>query len=312
MNNQTQQDPGKSLFVSVVVPALNAPERTRTCLEALLDQTYPRDCYEIIVIDNGSTDTTPQVIRQYPVVFLSEDNIQSPYAARNRGIRQARGEIIAMIDINCTAAPGWLTNGIEVLTSKKADLIGGQVTFTFSPEKTAAEIFDSVSNVQIKRNIENRGVTKGGNLFVRRSVFDSIGLFPEHLRSGGDVLWTGQATRAGFTLLYAPGAEVFYPARKLFPLMKKQWRVGRGQPPIWMDENIGILKIWIRILRGFLPPGLGMVKQRVSERASGAIERSLFSIWLAAWACVAATNLGRINCLLNRFFNFPAKKNETA
>jgi len=63
-------------FVSVIIPVLNSPVRAEKCINALLDQTYPKNRYEIIVVDNGSTDSTPQVIQQYPVTFMIEDNFK--------------------------------------------------------------------------------------------------------------------------------------------------------------------------------------------------------------------------------------------
>ena len=59
-------------FVSVVVPAYNSPKRTARCIEALLNQSYPKNLYELIVIDNGSSDDTVKTIQRYPVVFLAE------------------------------------------------------------------------------------------------------------------------------------------------------------------------------------------------------------------------------------------------
>ena len=60
------------LKVSVVIPVLNSPENIKRCLDGLMRQTYPEDLFEIIVVDNGSTDNTPEIVRQYPVKFLFE------------------------------------------------------------------------------------------------------------------------------------------------------------------------------------------------------------------------------------------------
>lgn len=289
-------------FVSIVMPVFNSPDRAKTCIEALLRQTYPKDRHEIIVVDNGSTDNTQQVIQQYPVTFLVEDSIQSPYPARNKGINHASGEIIAMIDINCTPVSSWLENGVKSLQSEGADLVGGKVTFTFSPESTLAEWFDSISNVKMKSSIEKRRVAKGGNLFVRKYVFESVDLFPAHLRSGGDVLWTGRATQAGFKLVYSSEAEVFYPARKLLPLMRKSYRVGKGQPLIWMDQGQSLLQIMRSITWGFRSPKFSFIKKILMERGTKEMQEKLLSIWLVAWLCTIATNMGRISFVLRRVF----------
>jgi len=286
-------------FVSVVVPVRNSPERIAKCIEALLEQTYPKECFETIVVDNGSTDETPDVIRKYPVKYFEESSVQSPYAARNKAIQVAKGEIVAMIDANCFACPQWLERGVEKMREEDADLLGGKVAFLFfGKKKTAAEMFDSISNVKMKESIEGRGVAKGGNLFVRRKAFDAIGLFPGHIRSGADVLWTGRATRAGFKLVYSEEAEVSYPARGLWPLLRKCYRVGRGQPNIWREEGVSSINMVKRVIRGFRPVPPAFVRGNIKKRGSEDMNRKFWRMWLVAWMCVITTNCGRIDWLV--------------
>jgi glycosyltransferase involved in cell wall biosynthesis len=82
-----------SPFISVVVPVYNGDRIIGNCVESLLNQSYPKDNYEIIVVDNGSTDNTRAIIKKYPVKMLIEDSIKSSYAARNKGIKHAKGEV---------------------------------------------------------------------------------------------------------------------------------------------------------------------------------------------------------------------------
>jgi len=292
-------------FVSVIVPVFNSPERAAKCIEALLDQTYPKERYEIIVVDNGSTDHTPQVIQRYPVTFMVEDRFQSPYIARNLGIQHAKGQIIALIDINCFAISRWIEKGVESLENQEADLCGGKVTFTFSEKMTYGEIFDSISNVKMKSSIEGRGVAKGGNLFIRKQLFEAIGYFPSTLRSGGDVLWTGNATRKGFKLVYSEEAEVNYPARTLIPLLKKSYRVGKGQPEIWKTEGISTFTIYKKILSGFRPPSFSFIRRNLEIRGPEKHKINWLLIWVIAWCCSVANNLGRFHFIARRVRQHP-------
>ena len=285
-------------FVSIVVPVRNSPERIAKCIEALLAQTYPKDRFEILVVDNGSTDETPDVIRKYPVTYLEENSVASPYAARNKAIGVAKGEIIAMIDANCFACREWIERGVGKMREESADLVGGKVAFIFlGKKKSAAEMFDSISNVKMKESVENRGVAKGGNLFVRKSVFDKIGVFPGNIRSGMDVYWTGEATNAGFKLVYSEKTEVSYPARRLWPLMKKCQRVGRGQVNIWREEGVSRVNTVKRLITGFRPVPLSFVRGNIKKRGSEDMNRKFWRIWLVAWMCSIATNFGRIDFL---------------
>ena len=95
-------------FVSVIVPVYNDGQRIGKCIEALLIQTYPQAHFEIIIVDNGSNDNTRSVIEEHPVKLLVEDRIQSSYAARNKGIKNAKGEVIAFTDADCIPAPDWI------------------------------------------------------------------------------------------------------------------------------------------------------------------------------------------------------------
>jgi glycosyltransferase involved in cell wall biosynthesis len=76
-------------FVSVVIPVFNGENIIGTCIKSILKQSYPNEKYEIIIVDNGSTDTTREIIKRYPVKMLIEDSIRSSYGARNTGIKHA-------------------------------------------------------------------------------------------------------------------------------------------------------------------------------------------------------------------------------
>src|SRR4051794_2667993 len=89
------------------------------CLEAVAAQDYPQEVTEVIVVDNGSTDDTRAVVAAYGVTLLIESEIRTSYAARNRGIRHARGEFVAFLDSDCVAAPEWLSQLVSVFDDEQ-------------------------------------------------------------------------------------------------------------------------------------------------------------------------------------------------
>src|SRR5262245_9881137 len=95
--------------VSIIVPVYNGGRTITALLESLVFQRYPRGRFEIIVVDNRSTDTTISQARRFPVQLLHEDGIQSSYAARNRGVHAAQGTLLAFTDADCVADPSWLS-----------------------------------------------------------------------------------------------------------------------------------------------------------------------------------------------------------
>ncbi|MEA5466107.1 glycosyltransferase [Leptothoe sp. PORK10 BA2] len=285
-------------FVSVIIPVYNDSERLHKCLESLEHQTYPQAYYEVIVVDNNSTEDLKSIVSQFKQAQYEFESAPGSYAARNKGINHAKGEIFAFIDSDCLPQDYWIAEGVNSLKTNSADLVGGQVTFTFSPAKGPAELYDSVTNMQIKENIETRKISKTANLFTYKYVFDKIGLFPAHLKSGGDVLWTKKATDANFQLVYAPAAEVFHPARNFWELMQKQYRVGKGQLKILQAEGQSTPAVVTGALKGLLkPPSMKKIQELTERKGLGLETTNLFSIWLVSWMCQASKGLGRLSKL---------------
>lgn len=284
--------------VSVIVPAYNAEKYIANLIESLLDLDYPKELLEIIIVDNNSNDKTKDIIKQYPVKLLEETNIQSSYAARNLGIRNSKGEIIAFIDSDCIATPRWVKEGVKVLVSESADLVGGKVEFVYSERKTAAELYDSITHMQIEYDIKDGNVAKTANLFVESYLFNKIGMFPDKVKSGGDVQWTAKATRNGYSLVYAPKAVVKHPARSLKPLIKKRYRVGRGTTHIRISEKKSLLKITYSGFRLFLPPRLSFIKKMIYQRGTPEMNKKVLNVWCVLYLCNLSMGLGILMSLI--------------
>lgn len=97
---------------SVIVPAYNSQATLALCLDALSHQTVPREEYEIIVVDDGSTDDTARVAQRVNVHYLHQSN-QGPACARNRGAEAARGQLILFTDSDCIPAPNWIPQMVK-------------------------------------------------------------------------------------------------------------------------------------------------------------------------------------------------------
>ncbi len=113
------------LFVSVVIPVYNAARYLDRCLDGLLSQNYDPADYEIIMVDNNSTDDSAEIIRRRTGVKMVSENKQGAYAARNRGITLARGDVLAFTDPDCVPVPGWLAAITEGFRDPAAKIILG-------------------------------------------------------------------------------------------------------------------------------------------------------------------------------------------
>ena len=123
----------QSPFVSVIVITFNRATILKACLESLNDQTYPKDRYEVIVVDDCSKDNTVEVARLYGAKVISHEVNRGIPSARNTGLAAAKGEITAYIDDDAIADPAWLENLIQPFSDPEVTASGGQ-TFAFKTE----------------------------------------------------------------------------------------------------------------------------------------------------------------------------------
>ncbi|WP_282040880.1 glycosyltransferase family 2 protein [Halomonas alimentaria] len=215
--------------VSVIIPTYCDWEGVDTCLAGLRELTGLAPCPEIFVVNNAPEDGPSAVIAWPDNSRLLNEPKPGSYAARNRGIAEARGEVLAFLDADCSPQPGWLESALACLETQGADLVAGHIQLTYRGSKlTPAECYEKAFAFRQAQNVE-QGVAVTANLVVKREVFDSVGVFNEKMMSGGDFEFTRRATAAGFKLVYCPNAVVRHPARNtLSSLAQKAKRVLAG------------------------------------------------------------------------------------
>jgi len=232
--------------VSVIVPVYNAENFLPRLIASLRAQTYPRKLVEIIMVDNLSTDRSAETIAALPdVQALSQTEYRTPGATRNAGIRAATGDVLAFIDADCRASADWLARGVAALEAGP-DRVAGRVEFAMSAHPNLYEIFDAAVNFG-QADFVSRGWSGTGNLFVRRGLFDELGLFDPALRSAEDCEFGLRAAAAGKTLAYEPRAVVRHDARRTFMSLLKKWiRTEYGAAQAWRRHGIQELHLWTK------------------------------------------------------------------
>ena len=233
--------------VSVVVPVFNDEASVGALLDCLLAQDYPGDRIEIVICDNGSHDRTREVVvqrqaeRREFIHLTVEDQVQSSYAARNKAIAAASGEVFAFTDADCRPEPGWVRAAVTALARESATSGGGQIVFTYGGARpNLYEYYDSVRKLQQQVYIEQAGFSATANFFAHRQVFDVYGLFRSDLISGGDYEFGRRLTKNGERMIYVAEAVVHHPARSSFgAIYRKSVRVARGQKQL---TRLGLLE----------------------------------------------------------------------
>jgi len=210
-------------FVSVIIPVYNDANRLAICLNALDQQSYPRERFEIIVVNNRSTDHICDVISHHTVIYI-EENFLIGDAARNSGVQAATGPILAFTDSDCIPSSHWLETGVASLSQNiGVDLIGGLVrVFSEDNSWNTVELFEKLFAFNQKKYINLNGFSVTANMFTYKITFENIGLFSTSLKFGGDCEWGNRLKKAGGRMLYAPETIVSHPARNSFKKHRKK------------------------------------------------------------------------------------------
>jgi len=216
------------ILVSVIVPAYNAARTLPACLAALKDQAVSRSSYEVIVVDDGSTDATREITQSYGVRLLTQPN-HGPAAARNLGVQAAQGEILLFTDADCAPAPDWIVAMIEPLADP--DVIGVKGAYRTRQRGLVArfvqaEYEDKYDKMRQERYIDFVDTYAAA---YRRCVFaDGQGFDPAFPRaSGEDVEFSYRLARQGYKMVFAPKAVVYHQhVASVLDYLRRKYYVG--------------------------------------------------------------------------------------
>ncbi len=226
--------------VSVIIPIYNGEDDLKELINCLYNQTYPTNKVEYLLINNNSSDRTDILLKEavieanekgFPLVYLTENKIQSSYAARNEGIRKSKYDIIAFTDADCRPNFDWLEKLMQGFTKEEIGILVGEIIAL--PGDNLLEKYAELKNtLSQKFTLENPFCPYGqtANLAIRKQCFQEIGLFRPYLTTGGDADICWRILReTNWQIQFTPEAIIRHRHRQNIKELKSQWfRYGRS------------------------------------------------------------------------------------
>lgn len=198
-------------MISIIVPAYNAEDTLADCLSALKAQTLPGEQYEIIVVDDGSSDGGADVARQYDVQLIRQPNA-GPAAARNRGAQAARGDLLLFTDADCAPAPDWAARMVEPFHDPK--VVGCKGVYRTRQTGLVARFVQLEYESKYARMAHQEYIdfVDTYSAAYRRGVFLANGGFDDRFPTASveDQEFSFRLARKGYRLVFAPRAAVYH------------------------------------------------------------------------------------------------------
>ncbi len=213
--------------VSVIVPVRNGATDIAALLACLERQTLPREDFEIVIGDDGSSDGgTDGIATSDGHVRVAAGPPTNSYAARNRAVSASTAQVLAFCDADCRPEPEWLERGLEAL--QRTDLVAGRIRFDVPATRTPWMLVDMDGSKDHEHQVKV-GIAETANLFLRRELFDSVGGFEGEIPEYGDFEFVERCVAAGAALSFAVDAVVSHPVRTSGrALLRALWKYNRG------------------------------------------------------------------------------------
>jgi cellulose synthase/poly-beta-1,6-N-acetylglucosamine synthase-like glycosyltransferase len=236
--------------VTIAVPAYQAQDTIEKCLESLLVQDYPPDDMEIVIVDNRSTDNTASLVKKYPVKYVHEET-RGVCFARNRALRESRGDFIAYTDSDCFAEKDWISQLARAFDDEKIGGVGGHVEPY--PSNNLIEQYIAKKEILTQESMFRKKEFSPpffitANVMYRTRILREIGGFDNFFTTAGedaDLSW--RVAGAGYKLKLQPNAIVYHKHRSnLRKLCRMMFIYGVGTTALFKKYRAGFGKAyWI-------------------------------------------------------------------
>ena len=225
-------------FFSIIIPAYNAESTLHKCLSCIQKQSFEKDQYEVIIVDNNSDDNSKHIINQFPFIYTFEKK-RSSYAARNKGLEIANGEYIVFTDSDCFPDQDWLLHIYNCIHSMQHNIIAGAIEWEVIDNNNVYEYYDK-QNFLNQEEYAKIGFGATANLTVHNDIIKHTDGFNSNLISGGDNEFCKRLINAGHKMVYCPDAIIYHKCRSSFiGIYKKYKRIYYGLYQLKINNLLG-------------------------------------------------------------------------
>jgi len=210
------------LMISVVLCTYNRAELFAKALNTLCEQHLETSLFEIIVVDNNSKDSTPEIAenfcRNYPNIRYFLETHQGLSHARNRGGQEARGLYVAYADDDCKMPASWLTIAVEIINEIAPAVFGGPYFAFYDSPKPYwwKDSYGNYEQARVSRPLRRLEYLRGGNIFFRRKVLEDMKGFEVGLGMSGQTLGYGEETHLQRRIRSEMPDEIIYYNPRLY------------------------------------------------------------------------------------------------
>lgn len=235
------------MFFSVIIPFKNSKDTIKWCVQSVINQNFPKDEYEIICVDNGSTDGSVSILEKYKDnLRIIESGADTVSGVRNDGARVSNGEILAFLDSDCIVPAWWLKEAKRILTSHNVVACGGEYDVNIGLEY--AILWKNIHGYKSDGFVN---WLPSGNLFVKRDIFISLGGFDEYLISSEDVDFCIRLNNSGNKIYFSKELNVVHlgePKNMIDFFNKERWR-GKGVLKLCLKHKgrIGLKPLFLAV-----------------------------------------------------------------
>lgn len=256
--------------VTILIPIKNVAKYVAECLDAVLNQTYPPEKYEVWFLDNFSDDGTLNIISSYPKerVKVLQMGIDSPAIKYNQILPKIKSEVIGFVDGDANVDKEWLSKVVQELADPQVGGASG-VIYTANNRKLIPRLIGYELQDRYERMPREIKRVATMHVVYKKKILEEVGGFDEHLKTGYDCEIGYRINEAGYKIVFVPDAKVWHNHREsLWAFFKQQFEYGK----------FAIIRYWQKpqIAKGDEVTSFWMISQPLFYLAS----LILFVVWL--------------------------------